>query len=98
MKRHVIYKSFSRPLTLIMLRTSLMPLAMGSVQESPDPRLRNLLIEAVNNSNSFEDRFDAEVWLSDMSRRMEPSVKDAGERLGLLRPVSYEAVRAGMAA
>jgi len=74
--------------------TGLMPLAMGSVQESPDPRLRNLLIEAVNNSNSFEDRFDAEVWLSDMSRRMEPSVKDAGERLGLLRLIHYEASRA----
>lgn len=33
--------------------------------DDPDPKLRELLIEAINDSASFEDRFHAEVWLMD---------------------------------
>lgn len=72
----------------------LMQPALASVQQPPDPKLRSLLIEAVNNSDSFEDRFDAEVWLTDMSHRMEDKIRDAGERLHLLRLIHYEATRA----
>ncbi len=32
------------------------------------------LIEAINASNSFKDRFDAEVWLLDMSSRLKNRV------------------------
>ena len=59
----------------------------------PDPELRQLLIQAVEQSDSFQDRFDAEVWLVDMSRRMEPLVADAVQRLHLLRHIHYEARR-----
>lgn len=68
--------------------------ATASVQQPPDQNLRRLLIEAVNNSSSFEDRYDAEVWLTDMSQRLAPKIKDVAERLNLLRMVHYEATRA----
>ena len=48
--------------------------ATGAVTERPDPVLRDLLIEAVNEAESFEDRFDAEVWLTDMSTRLQKQV------------------------
>ena len=40
------------------------------MDEVPDPVLRDLLIAAVEDSSSFNDRFDAEVWLVDMSSRL----------------------------
>ena len=36
----------------------------------PDPELREVLRAAASESPSFTDRFDAEVWLTDMSRRL----------------------------
>lgn len=60
----------------------------------PDPQLRRLLTEAIENADSFEDRFDAEVWLVDMSARLEPFVADKKHRLKLLRNIHREATRA----
>lgn len=59
-------------------------------QQSPedvDPELRRLLAEAVENAESFVDRFDAEVWLTDMSRRLERQVADTSERMLILQLV-----------
>lgn len=61
-----------------------------------DPVLRNLLIKAVNESDSFRDRFDAEVWLLDMSSRLEKRVPDPKDRIEILKTVHYEATRAGL--
>jgi len=61
-----------------------------------DPELRELLIQAVNTSDSFRDRFDAEVWLVDMSNRTEKFIPDAEQRISLLKQVHYEATRAGL--
>ena len=60
----------------------------------PDPRLRALLIEAVSQSVSFDDRFDAEVWLTDMSARLGTLVQTPQERIEILRHVHQEATRA----
>ena len=62
-----------------------------------DPELRQLLIEAVNEADSFEDRFDAEVWLLDMSTRLKRYMPSHEERLELLRLVHKEAVRTNLA-
>ena len=55
----------------------------------PDPELRRALLEAVSASDSFDDRFEAEVWLSDMSDRMHryvpKAMPDLKERLEFLR-------------
>jgi len=66
----------------------------AATSERPDEGMRNTLIKAIESSDSFKDRFDAEVWLTDMSQRLEPRVKDPGERLTILKTVHYEAQRA----
>jgi soluble lytic murein transglycosylase-like protein len=66
----------------------------AATQERPDDEMRKLLLEAVNSSDSFVDRFDAEVWLSDMSSRLGKRVKNQEEALRILKLVHYEAQRA----
>jgi len=65
----------------------------GAVAETPDPALRERLLAAVSSSDSFPDRFEAEVWLTDMSRRLARQVPDIDERLQILRQIHYEAQR-----
>jgi soluble lytic murein transglycosylase-like protein len=60
---------------------------------APDPELREVLKLAASDSPSFTDRFDAEVWLTDMSRRLARQVKDPAERIRLLTLVHMEAKR-----
>lgn len=73
--------------------------ALAAAAEPPrevDPALRTALVEAVGESESFDNRFDAEVWLLDMSTRLEPLLPDADKRLRLLRAVHREATRADL--
>ena len=70
--------------------------AWSATQERPDAGMRTALFEAINSSDSFTDRFDAEVWLTDMSRRLQSRVKDPEERLMILKQVHYEARRSGL--
>ncbi|MCO6440049.1 MAG: lytic transglycosylase domain-containing protein [Nitrococcus mobilis] len=63
---------------------------------SPDPRLRAALKQAIESADSFANRFDAEVWLMDMSNRLRDRIPDPGQRLRLLRLVHSEAQRAGL--
>jgi len=60
---------------------------------APEPELREALRAAANDAPSFADRFHAEVWLTDMSRRLERQMKDAHERIELLTLVHLEASR-----
>ncbi len=62
--------------------------------QAPDPALREALRRAVESSDSFRNRFDAQVWLLDMSRRLAPRMEDADKRLSFLRVLHYEATRA----
>ncbi len=61
-----------------------------------DPTLRQRLNEAIDDTNGFADRFHAEVWLLDMSRRLQRLVTDEKQRLRLLKAVHREATRAGL--
>ena len=63
----------------------------------PDPELRDALLAAASDTESFTDRFDAAVWLTDMSRRLERQVKDPDERITILKLVHLEATRAELA-
>lgn len=63
-------------------------------QSAPDPELREALRAAASESASFTDRFHAEVWLTDMSRRLERQVKDPELRIKILKLVHLEATRA----
>jgi len=61
--------------------------------QAVDPSLRQLLTDAINSSDSFDDRFHAEVWLVDMSNRLQHFVKDEKTRLAMLKQIHLEAAR-----
>ncbi len=69
-------------------------MAAAAPTAPPEPALRALLKRTIDAADSFEHRFDAEVWLVDMSTRLQRFVPDERERLGLLRLVHAEARRA----
>jgi soluble lytic murein transglycosylase-like protein len=65
----------------------------AAAEMAPDPELREVLREAASAADSFEDRYDAEVWLTDMSSRLSRQVQDPEERMEILTLVHYEASR-----
>jgi len=64
--------------------------------EEMTPELRKLLLNAVEDSDSFEDKYDAEVWLVAMSHKLRRYIDDPEERLYILRHVHREARRADL--
>jgi len=64
-----------------------------AVASTTDPELRQLLKAAMEDPRLFVDRYDAEVWLVDMSGRLRRWLKDPLERLAILRAVRREANR-----
>lgn len=77
------------------------PLTAGAesaqdARSGPDPQLRLILEDAVREANGFGDRFDAEVWLTDMSARLARQVPDPEERIHILKAVHREATRVGV--
>lgn len=71
------------------------PIQAGQ-QQPPDDTLRELLKQAITEADSFNDRFDAEVWLVDMSNRLAPLVPEPEKRISLLKQIHYEATRANL--
>jgi len=78
-------------LALLCLLTA-MPLY--AADQPVDPALKQRLIKALAQHDNFKDRFDAEVWLVDMSSRLSTTLKDENERLEMLRLIHQEASRA----
>ena len=68
----------------------------GMAEQVPDPELREILRAAASEADSFDDRFHAEVWLTDMSARLARQVENADERIRILTRVHYEASRVGL--
>ena len=79
---------------LLIVLTMALP---SAAQDRPDPALVELLRQAANDTNSFSDHFDAQVWLTDMSTRLARQVTDPQERIDILKRVHQEAVRAELA-
>lgn len=67
-------------------------------QPTIDIELKEALAKAVADADSFDDEFEAQVWLVDMSARLKRYIKDPEERLQLLRMVHKEAARADISA
>jgi soluble lytic murein transglycosylase-like protein len=86
------------PLTgpVALLAVAVLLSAPALARDQHDPVLRELLIEAVESAESFDDRFMAEVWLTDMSARLARQVPNADERLEILRTVHFRAREAGV--
>ncbi len=72
----------------------LAPAAATAASQEHDPALRLRLQAALAEPISFEDRYDAEVWLTDMASRLARKVPDPEERIEILQAVHREAVRA----
>jgi soluble lytic murein transglycosylase-like protein len=70
--------------------------APAATLERPDTQLRSLLEQTISESDSFNDRFDAEVWLMDMSARLKSRLPNDRERLKLLKNIHYEANKVGL--
>lgn len=66
----------------------------SDARSGPDPELRTILLSAISEADSFQDRFDAEVWLTDMSGRLARQVPDPVERLQILKSVHKHATHA----
>lgn len=75
---------------------SLVLIAGAYAAESPDPALRERLRQAMNDSASFPDRYDAQVWLTDMALRLGDQVEEPDERVFILKNVHWEATRVGL--
>jgi soluble lytic murein transglycosylase-like protein len=95
-------KRGTRALLLMLLAAAFVMAAHAAgrprdAREGPDPELREILLTAIKDADSFEDRFDAEVWLTDMSRRLARQVPDANERLEILKTVHRHATHAKVA-
>ena len=86
--------SFTKIPVIVLLSLCLATYTYAASDAVPDDELRQLLVKAVNESDSFEDRFDAEVWLVDMSTRLESRLPDTEKRLNILKQIHYEATRA----
>ncbi|OUS29474.1 hypothetical protein A9Q99_09190 [Gammaproteobacteria bacterium 45_16_T64] len=74
----------------------LSPPTSAASSTQPDEEMRLILLDTINNAKSFEDRFDAEVWLLDMSTRMSRYIKDPEERMKILRIAHKEARRVNL--
>ena len=89
-------------LGLVLLALATQPVAeaqrrASDARSGPDPELREILVAAIADADSFGDRFDAEVWLTDMSQRLRRQVPNATERVEMLKIVHRQATLVGVA-
>ncbi len=78
------------------LMTSSPTIADQTPTSQPDPTLISLLKQTIEQSDSFEDKFDAEVWLFSKSSQLERYLPDNETRLNLLRRIHRAATRADL--
>jgi soluble lytic murein transglycosylase-like protein len=88
------------PLRLLLASLLTFLLSSAALAQPADEQehaaLRDFLDETINAAQSFEDKYDAEVWLVDMSGRLERFVKDPTYRLDLLKDIHAAAIRADL--
>jgi len=76
----------------LLLVILLLPFLAEAGQE-PTPELRQLVRNALETADSFDDRFDAQVWLSDMAARLGNQVPDPDTRVEILKVAHQQATR-----
>lgn len=79
--------------------TTLLMLVMGSgaiAAENADPDLASALKKAAADADSFDNAYDAEVWLVSKDASLAAIINDKQMRLDLLRLIHKEASRAGL--
>ncbi len=87
----------SLPALLPLAASLLLFSAIQSYSETlADQSLLRQLKAAVSDPGSFQDRYDAEVWLLAKSNHLKRFVPDSQKRLSLLKAIHREATRAGL--
>lgn len=91
------YRSHGSKFGRAFLAGALILLSCAAVESAQiDPVLKERLRAAITDTESFEDRFAATVWLTDMALRLEGRVPEADERMQILQHVHQEAQRANL--
>lgn len=88
-------RSSDRKSIMLLILFSLLSSVLYGQQQIPDEDFKQQLALAIANADQFEDKFAAQVWLTDMSSRLAeqaPHVPE-NERLELLALVHKEATR-----
>lgn len=80
----------------VLLCAGVFPVTAQPQDAAERAALRDFLERTISAADSFEDRYDAEVWLVDMSARLERFVPAADARLKLLRQIHAAASRADL--
>jgi soluble lytic murein transglycosylase-like protein len=89
---HTLVGTLSRMASVMFFAAMLIQPATLPASEI-DPALRDRLRAALEDPASFPDRFDAQVWLTDMATRLGSQVRDPDERVSILKRVHWEATR-----
>ena len=67
-----------------------------AVGQEIDEELKVILRNTIANASSFEDRFEAEVWLVQKSAVLEKFISDPNQRLDLLKEIHNAATQADL--
>ncbi len=91
------WMSYCQQCLLLALCLSI-PTVLAQPSDNPqiDSELRQLLKQTIEDSDSFEDRFDAEVWLVSKQENLKKYIKDPEERMDVLRRIHKAARRADL--
>lgn len=81
---------------LSLLLTTLLVAPSAFSTQASDPELLRILRETVSQADSFDDRYDAEVWLLTKSNSLARFLPDKNRRFEFLRKVHRAASRAGL--
>lgn len=68
----------------------------SSSQQLVDQQLVAILKKTVAEADSFEDKFDAQVWLMSKSENLKRFIPDSTQRMTLLRKIHRAATHAGL--
>lgn len=88
--------AFADTQPIAVAHTDIDPSLIQAAPRDVEPELRKLLKASIAASDSFEDRYEAEVWLVQKSGQLEKYVKNPATRFEILRHVHREAHRAGV--
>jgi soluble lytic murein transglycosylase-like protein len=81
---------------LALLLTTLLVAPSAFSTPASDPELLRILRDTVNQADSFDDRYDAEVWLLTKSNSLARFLPDKSRRFEFLRKVHRAATSAGL--
>ena len=83
-------------IAVALLLLSVSTVAVCAEKPAADPALLSLLKQAAAEADSFDNQYDAAVWLVEKEPALARLVKDPVQRISLLKLIHREASRAGL--